>query len=176
MDPADQVWMAKDYLGFLGVLSFGIFICALALLLIEVIPFFNEVKRAPTRNIGLRGPGMAISLILGVVFPFIALKTGGLGIIELLMPGAGGPPDFVQGRAPFHMTYANISMGLVIALNLLGILGFLLFFFTDGKKHGLTPATWVLPSPIPTNSASSWWARPSLWPLLWWLSAGVCFN
>lgn len=137
IDPADQVWMAKDYLGFLGVLSFGVFICALALLLIEVIPFFNEVKRAPTRNIGLRGPGMAISLTLGVAFPFIALKTGGLGLIELLMPGASGPPDFVQGRAPFHMTYANISMGLVIALNLLGVLGFLLFFFTDGKKHGL---------------------------------------
>lgn len=139
IDPGNQVWMAKDYLGFLGVLSFGVFICALALLLIEVIPFFNEVKRAPTRNIGLRGPGMAISLTLGVIFPFIALKTGALGIIELLMPGASGPPDFVQGRAPFHMTYANISMGLVIALNLLGVLGFLLFFFTDGKRHGLTP-------------------------------------
>lgn len=139
IDPADQVWMAKDYLGFFGVLSFGVFICVLALLLIEVIPFFNEVKRTPTRNIGLRGPGMAISLTLGVIFPFIALKTGGLGIIELLLPGAGGPPDFVQGRAPFHMTYANISMGLVIALNLLGVLGFLLYFFTDGKKHGLQP-------------------------------------
>lgn len=139
IDPADQIWMAKDYLGLFAVFSFGVWICALALLLIEVIPFFSEVRRAPTRNIGLRGPGMAISLILGVVFPFIVLKTASMGIVELLLPGAGGPPDFVQGRAPFHMTYANISMGVVIGLNLLGVLGFLLFFFTEGKKHGLTP-------------------------------------
>lgn len=67
IDATDRVWMSKDIYGLLASWAFGIFICALALFLIETVPFFSEVRRVPVRNIGLRGPGMAISLILGVL-------------------------------------------------------------------------------------------------------------
>lgn len=134
----DQVWQAKDYFGLLSAWSFAVLICAFALLLIETVPFFTDVKLAPTRNIGLRGPGMLISLAMGVVFPVIVLKTGAFGLTLTLLPGSDGPPSKVSGIAPFHMTYANISMSIVIGLCIMGILGFLLFVFTDGKREGLT--------------------------------------
>lgn len=136
---SDQVWMYKDYTGLFGIFAFGAFVCALALFLIEEVEFFQKVKRPIARNIGLRGIGMAISLVLGVVFPVIVLKTDALGII-------GGRFYKNLEAAGFKMGYANMAFGTVIGLNLLGVLGFLLFAFTDGRRAkmkgsdlGLTP-------------------------------------
>lgn len=132
IDYNDQIWPLKDYVGLFGIFVFGLFICAIALLLIEEIPFFEIVKRPVARNIGLRGKGLAISLILGIIIPYIVLKTNALGIIGVIKTG-------LQGAAPgFRMTYSNVSFGVVIGLNILGVLGFLLYFFTDGKRHKLT--------------------------------------
>lgn len=145
IDPEDQVWMWKDYIGLASIYIFGLFICALALLFIEEVPFFEAVKRAPARNIGLRNIGMMISIILGLVFPYIVLKTNGLGLIPLT--GMTNMPPTCIPVAGLRLTYSNLALCTIVGLNLLGLLGFALYFFTDGKKHkltlndlGLTPA------------------------------------
>lgn len=146
IDAGNQVWMYKDYIGLFATLSFGIFICALALLLIETIPYFEDIKHAPVRNIGLRGPGMALTVALGIILPFFVLKTNAFGLGNAFLD-YGTPeytkmmlPDLVQGVGPFHLTYACIAMGVVIALTLCGVLGFGIYFFTDGKKVKLNTA------------------------------------
>ena len=145
IDHNQQVWQYKDFIGLAGIFVFGLFICALALLLIEEIPFFEAVKRPIPRNIGLRKQGLVISLILGIVFPYIVLKTKALGLLPLI--GMDGFPDQLKPIADLKLTYSNVAFCTLIGLNLLGLLGFALFFFTDGKKHkltasdlGLTPA------------------------------------
>lgn len=121
IDPSDQVWMAKDYIGLLATLAFGVWICALALLLIETIPYFEDIKKTPVRNIGLRGKGMAITVALGIILPFIILKTNAFGLGDALL-NYGTPeftemklPDLVQGVGPFHLTYAGIAMAIAFA-------------------------------------------------------------
>lgn len=145
IDPSDQVWQFKDYIGLIGIFIFGLFICAIALLLIEEIPFFTEVKRPIARNIGLRKQGLAVSVVLSLIFPYIVLKTGAMGIIALT--GLTNPTKNAVPVAGFRLMFANAAFGVLVGLNLLGILGFLLYFFTDGKRHkltlndlGLTPA------------------------------------
>lgn len=134
--PNDQVWQIKDYVGLFSILIFGLFICSITLLLIEEIPFFAEVKRPVARNIGLRGKGLIISMILSLVFPYIVLKTGGLGIIELT--GLTNPTKNAIPVAGFRLMFANVAFGVLVGLNILGILGFLLYYLTDGKRHKLT--------------------------------------
>ena len=34
--------------------------------------------------------------------------------------------------------FANVAFGVLVGLNILGVLGFLLYFFTDGRRHKLT--------------------------------------
>lgn len=131
LDASNQVWMYKDYIGLFGIFAFGFFICALALLLIEEIPVFSRVKRPLPRNLGLRGPGFAVSGILAIIFPYIVLKTDAFGLI-------GGRFYSNLLKLGFNMGYSNMAFGVVVALNGLGVLGFLLYFFTDGRKHGLT--------------------------------------
>lgn len=136
IDPSDQIWPAKDYIGLVSIFVFGLFICSLALLLIEEVPFFSEVKRPIARNIGLRKQGLAISIILSLIFPYIVLKTGGLGIIELT--GLTNPTKNAVPVAGFRLMFANVAFGVLVGLNILGVLGFLLYFFTDGRRHKLT--------------------------------------
>ncbi len=127
IDSADQVWMYKDYAGLFGIFAFAAFLCAVALLLIEEVPFFADVKRPIARNIGLRKVGFAISVAMAIVFPYIVLKTDAFGII-------GGRFFTNLREAGFELGYSNMAFGVLVGLNLLGVLGFLLYFFTDGKK------------------------------------------
>lgn len=136
IDASDQIWMWKDYIGLASIYVFGLFICALALLLIEEVPFFEDVKRAPARNIGLRKAGMVISIVLGLVFPYIVLKTNALGLIPLT--GMTNIPPTSIPVAGLRLSYSNLALCTIVGLNLLGLLGFALYFFTDGKKHKLT--------------------------------------
>ena len=136
IDPGDQVWMYKDYVGLAGIFIFGLFICALALLLIETVPFFEDVKRVRARNIGLRKGGLVISIVLGLIFPYIVLKTNGLGLISAI--GMTSMPPTCVGLPGFRLTYSNMAFCTLIGLNLLGLLGFALYYFTEGKRHKLT--------------------------------------
>ena len=133
MDSSEQIWYLKDYLGLAGMVSFCVLICSFALLLIEVIPFFNDVRRAPTANIGLRGKGLVISVILAIVFPFVVFKTGGMGLLNVFFESMG-PPTKTEGAWPFKMTYANYSLTVIVGVCLLGALGIGLFLL-DKKKE-----------------------------------------
>ena len=145
IEGSDQIWQIKDYIGLFSIFVFGLFICSIALLLIEEIPFFAEVKRPIARNIGLRKVGLGISIVLSLIFPYIVLKTGALGIIELT--GLTTPTSKAVPVAGFRLMFSNVAFGVIVGLNIFGLLGFLLYYFTDGRRHklslndlGLTPA------------------------------------
>ena len=144
IDSTNQIWMYKDWLGLAGILVYGLFICALALLLIEEVPAFAAVKRPVARNIGLRGIGLAISITLGIVLPFVVLKTNAFGLISAF-GWSKLPPETVNVPG-LRLTYANVALGTIIGFNVCGLAGYTLYRFTDGRKHklqlqdlGLTP-------------------------------------
>ncbi|MCD8018949.1 MAG: hypothetical protein LUF92_05000, partial [Clostridiales bacterium] len=95
-------------------------------------------KRPIARNLGLRGIGYGISAILGIIFPYIVLKTDALGIV--------GGSFYDNLRFTFKMGYSNMAFGTIVGLNILGLCGFLFYYVTVGrhkKLHirdlGLTP-------------------------------------
>ena len=129
IESTNQIWMYKDYIGLASILVFAAFICALALFLIEKIPAFAVVRQPVPRNIGLRGVGLWISIICGIVFPFIVLKTGCFGLINALGTVS------IKG---FQLGFSNQAFATIIGLNVMGLITFILFLLTDGKKHHLT--------------------------------------
>ena len=129
IDSDNQIWMYKDYTGLLGIFVFAAFLCFLALFLIDKVPAFAVVKQPVPRNIGLRGIGLAISCICGIIFPYIVLKTGCFGLINVL-----GTSSVVG----FQMGYSNQAFCTIIGLNAMGFLTFILFLLTDGKKQHAT--------------------------------------
>ena len=134
IDSDNQIWPVKDYIGLFGILAFGLFICSLALLLIEEVPFFEGVKRSIPRNIGLRKGGLLISILFALIFPFIVLKTNASGMIAAMrVSNAASIPV-----AGFPIKYSNVAFCVLIGLNILGVLGFLLYYFTEGRKQKLT--------------------------------------
>ena len=78
------------------------------------------------RNIGLRGKGLAISMIASP-FPLLCLYTESLGIVKLL----GG----TGGNSIFHVSYTTMALSFVIGLNLFGLVMRGVFWFTDAKRH-----------------------------------------
>lgn len=129
IDGSDQVWMWKDVFGLLGMFAFAVTLAALAVFLIQDSAFFASIKQPMPRNIGLRGKGLAISVVCSLVFPLIVLKTGCFGLTDLL--ATGDVELFSMGRA-------NRAFTVVIGLSILGLLTFILFLFTDGKKQKAT--------------------------------------
>ena len=123
---SDQIWQWKDVFGQLGMFSFAFTLVAFAVYLMERNAFFAGVKQPLPRNIGLRKVGLAISVVCAIVFPLIVLKTGSFGLRTL-----------TDGNAIslFTMGRANRAFSVVIGLSILGLLTFILFLFTDGKKQ-----------------------------------------
>lgn len=135
----DQVWMYKDFAGMFGTIAFVAWLCALALLLIEEVPVLSGVRRPLARNIGLRGVGMGISIVLGLLFPYIVLKTDAFGLV-------GGSHYANLLSLGFNMGYSNMAFGTMVGIASLGVLGFVLYYVTEGRKQhfklpdsGLTP-------------------------------------
>ena len=130
IEGSDQIWMWKDLLGMLGMISFACFLITLALFFIEKVPAFNSVKQPLPRNIGMRGVPFAISVAVAIIVPLLALYTRSFGLMTLLAnkngKGANSPLFFVK--------YANISFSIIIVLNVVGLLMFFLYHFTWGKK------------------------------------------
>lgn len=133
--PDDQVWQQKDFAGLAGMLLFVITMILFALMLVEKIPFFSIIAQPLPRNIGLRGVGLAISVIAGIVFPLICMYTGTFGLTALL-GGRGSSEPATFALFPLH--FSGISMSLVVGISLLGSLTLILFLFTDGKKQKAT--------------------------------------
>ena len=112
--------------------TFVAFMINLALMLIDQMPALACIKQPLPRNIGLRGPGMAISIVAALVAPLIVLYTGGFGIINAL----GGARNLTSDI--FRVRFAHYAVTIVVLLNLFGLAMFFLFWFTDGKKQKAT--------------------------------------
>lgn len=123
---SQQIWHWKDTAGQIGMIAFAACLVFLALYLMEHSTFFASIKQPMPRNIGLRGKGLAISVICSLVFPLLVLKTGSFGLRALTDNNA--IPLFTMGRA-------NRAFVVVIGLAVLGFLTFILFLCTDGKKQ-----------------------------------------
>lgn len=126
IDCDDQIWPAKDVVGLISMFAFLAFILCTAVLIMENVTFFQNIKQPMPRNIGLRGKGLAISIIGAVVFPIICIFTGSFGLTQLLGTKNTG--------FWFSMGQSNRGFSMVVGLTVLGILMLLLFIFTDGKK------------------------------------------
>lgn len=77
----------------------------------------------------LRGPGLAVSVVLGILFPYIVLKTDAFGLV-------GGSHYANLLKLSFNLGYSNMAFGAMVGIAGLGVLGFLLYYFTEGKKVG----------------------------------------
>lgn len=131
IDGNDQVWVYKDFTGLFGMFSFVAFLCSLALLLIEEVPAFEYVRRPLARNVGFRGAGLIIACVIGLIVPWISLKTDAFGII-------GGAEYANLEGAGFMMGYANMGFGIVVSLSIVAALGAVVYILTERKKKGLT--------------------------------------
>lgn len=132
---SDQVWMWKDVMGFLGCLAFAAWLCATVLFLMDKVPFLATLRQPLPRNIGLRGPGFAISVIAAIVFPIIAIYFGGFGILGLL--GATDAYTNVE-YGIFRLRFTNIAIGIVVALTLMGLITLVAYLLVDGRKYKAT--------------------------------------
>lgn len=126
-----QIWQWSNVTGALGMAAFGVFMCFLVCFLIEKIPFFNTLSQPMPRNIGLRGKGLALSIIAAIGFPLLCLYTGSLGIAKYFFHNT-------SGNALFQVQYSTMALSFVIGLNLFGLVMLGVFWFTDAKKHHAT--------------------------------------
>lgn len=132
---SQQVWMWKDVMGLLGVILFAVWLCTLVVFLMDHVPAFNTLRQPLPRNIGLRGPGLALSVGAAVVFPALSLYFGCFGILKLL----GATDAYTNTEyGIFRLRFTNIAIGVVIALTILGLLMLALYLFTDGRKQHAT--------------------------------------
>ena len=123
---SNQTWYWRDVISFFGMLAFLVTMLLLADLLMTAVPFFAALRQPIPRNIGLRGKGLAISIVAAVAFPLISLYTGAFGLNTIL--GTNTSPLFSMGQS-------NRVFAAVIGINLLGILMLILFTLTEGKKQ-----------------------------------------
>jgi hypothetical protein len=142
--PSEQIWVVKDFTGLAGMVAFVISMILFALMLTEKVPFFAAVRQPLPRNIGLRKVGLAISIICGLLFPFIVLRTGCFGLVSLI----GGTGSSVPAHLSiFPLHFSGIALAVIVGCTILGCITMILFLLTDGKKAkatiadlGLTPA------------------------------------
>ena len=132
IDPADQVWMVKDYTGLAGIFAFAAFLMATALLLIEEVPVFAKVRRPIARNVGFRGTGLVIATLIGILAPYLVIKTDAFGIV-------GGNNYENLWSLGFDMGYSNMGFGVIIGLTIVCIIGSAVYVLTERKKKGLAP-------------------------------------
>lgn len=126
IDCDDQIWQAKDVVGLISMFAFLAFILCTAVLLMEQVAFFRDIRQPVPRNIGLRGKGLVISIVAAVAFPIICIFTGSFGLTKLLGTKNTG--------FWFSLGQSNRGFSMMVGLTVLGILMLLLFVFTDGKK------------------------------------------
>lgn len=148
IDSHNQIWQYKDYIGLFGIFAFAAWLCATALLLIEEVPVFARARRPLARNVGFRGPGLIIACAVGLLAPYLVLKTDAFGII-------GGGTYSNLYNLGFNMGYANMGFGVIIGLTIVCIIGSAVYILTERKKKGLKPADFGITPADYDASASS---------------------
>ena len=75
------------------------------------------------------GIGAVGTVVLGILFPFIVLNTDVSRLV-------GGSHYANLLKLSFNLGYSNMAFGAMVGIAGLGVLGFLLYYFTEGKKVG----------------------------------------
>ena len=132
IDSNDMVWPIKDYVGLFGIFAWAAFVFATALLLIEEVPAFAAVRRPLARNVGFRGTGLVVASVIGLLAPYLVIKTDAFGIV-----GGGNAMNLTS--AGFGLGFSNMGFGVIIGLTIVCVLGIILFLATEGKKKALKP-------------------------------------
>ncbi len=127
-----QIWLWKDIIGFVGMLSFVGMLLITAMMLMEQIPALSSVRQELPRNVGLRGKGFAISVCAALFVPVLALYTGCFGIQKLF--GAVSAYSNTE-YGIFRLRFTNIGVSVVIVLTVIGAAFLCLYLATDGKKQ-----------------------------------------
>lgn len=154
IDSSDQVWMYKDYTGMLCCIAFAYFLFALAFLLMDSVPAFAAVRRPIAKNIGERGVVLPIIMLLGLVIPYIVIKTDLFGFI-----GTQGRNMVKYG---FRLRYASLNFGVVLGNSLFALLGLIAFLVSRKKEKytladlGLAPADYDAKAPFKEKAAAVW--------------------
>jgi poly(3-hydroxybutyrate) depolymerase len=131
IDSTDQIWPIKDAVGLSGMFTFAAFLMCFAMFLIDQAPAFAAVKQPIPRNGGLRGPGLAISIVATIGFPLIALWSGSFGLVQLL-------GTTTANTALFRVRFTTIALATIVALSFFGLLMFFLYWLTAGKEQKMT--------------------------------------
>ena len=133
IDADDQVWPFKDYAGLFGIFAWFAFVIAFALLLIEEVPAFAAVRRPLAHNVGFRGKGLAVATIVGLLAPYLVIKTDAFGIV------GGGSYTNLKALG-FNLGFSNMGFGVVVGLSIVCTIGMIVYILTERKKKQLKPA------------------------------------
>ena len=129
---SNQIWLWKDIIGLVGMVSFVGLLLMTAMMLMEQIPALSYVRQELPRNVGLRGVGFAISVCAALFVPVLALYTGCFGIQKIF----GALSAFTNVEyGIFRLRFTNIGLSVVIVLTVIGLVFLCLYLFTDGKKQ-----------------------------------------
>ena len=129
IDGSNQVWFWRDVVSVFAMIAFVATMLTFTGMMMESVPFFSKLKQPMPRNIGLRGPGLIISIVAAVVFPLIVLYTGAFGISNALG---------TNSVSIFAMQHSNRIFSAVVGINLLGIVMLVVYHFTEGRKNKAT--------------------------------------
>ncbi len=127
IEGTNQIWQWKDVIGLVGMFAFVFFMLTLAIYIITNVKGFQDVLQPMPRNIGLRGKGLALSIVAALVFPLIVLRFGG-PIYQLIT-------NIYKSTKLFAGNMQNYGFATVLGINLLGIIMLFVFLKTDGKKQ-----------------------------------------
>lgn len=133
IDADNQVWPMKDYAGLFGIFAWFAFVIAFALLLIEEVPAFACVRRPLARNVGFRGKGLVVATIVGLLAPYLVIKTDAFGIV------GGGSYTNLKALG-FNLGFSNMGFGVVVGLSIVCTIGLVVYVLTERRKKGLRPA------------------------------------
>lgn len=142
LDATDQVWQFKDYTGLFGIAAFVAFLMATALLLMEEVPAFGKARRPLARNVGFRGAGLVIACIVGLVAPYVVIKSGAFGLntdkTASLLTSLG-----------FNLGFSNMAFAVILGLGIVCALGLIVYVLSERKKKGLTLDDFALTPYVP---------------------------
>ena len=130
IDSSNQIWQYREGLGLLCVINLVVTMCFFASLLLDKTDYFGKIKQDLPKNVGFQENGNKvgfwISVALGCLFPIFSW---------IILPNMNANTRyewFPLGNAVPVMSWMLWNAGF-------GLIMFLVFHFTEGKKHSDNP-------------------------------------
>ena len=126
IDPSNQVWTLKEAFNFVGIIGFGLFIIAFAVLMLFT-PFFSSLRAKEVVQ-PLQADKKGILWFWGSIAAVALFSI----LVYLPILNSTARASFVAQSEPFSITLWAAVCGLFI------ILVMVLFYNLHAKKHGVT--------------------------------------